>query len=124
MWPRKNLPTFWNFYRSITTGKRPGLWSNYWTAFYRTITWPADSDLLFRIVTAPAHFQERLDNMHSYHWRNVCDKLITLDPPKAMPLLDVLLQQMGNNYRLSYDHYVEPMMTNLCRIDPSKPGTL
>ncbi|MFH1019332.1 MAG: hypothetical protein V1782_01790 [Pseudomonadota bacterium] len=82
--------------------------------------WTIDSDLLFQIVTAPAHFQERLDNMHSYHWRNICNKLVTQAPQQALPLLDVLLQQMENNYRLSYDHYVEPMITDLCRIDPDQ----
>lgn len=82
--------------------------------------WPVASDLLFQVITAPAHFQEHLDNMHSYHWRNVCDKLVARDPQKAMPLLDVLLQQMGNNFRLSYDHYVEPLTTAICHIDPDE----
>ncbi|NTV12483.1 MAG: hypothetical protein HGA96_00890 [Desulfobulbaceae bacterium] len=80
--------------------------------------WPIDPELLFRAVTAPANFQERVDNMHGYHWRNICDKLIVREPQKAMALLDVLLQQMETTYRLSYDQYVEPVATSLCRNNP------
>ncbi len=79
-----------------------------------------DPDLLFRVVTSPAHFQDRLETMHNYHWRNVCDKLVAIDPQKAMPLLDVLLEHMKTNFRLSYDHYVEPMMTKLCHSKPDE----
>lgn len=79
-----------------------------------------DPDLLFRIVTSPAHFQDQLDNMHSYHWRNVCDKMLALDRQKVMPLLDVLLEQMRTNFRLSYDHYMAPMMTKLCHSEPDE----
>lgn len=79
-----------------------------------------DSDLLFRIVSSPAHFQDRLDNTHSYHWRNVCDKMVAVDRQKAMPLLDVLLEQMRTNFRLSYDHYMAPMITKLCHSEPDE----
>jgi len=83
-------------------------------------TFSISPDLLFRIVIAPTNFLDRPDNMHSYHWRKICDKLIAQDPQKAMSLLDVLLTQMGSNLRLSYDHYVEPMITELCRINPDE----
>ncbi|MHB9118729.1 MAG: hypothetical protein ACYC2R_10705 [Burkholderiales bacterium] len=80
--------------------------------------WPVDPDFVFRIVTAPSHFEELQDTMHAYHWHRVCEKLVAHDPAKAMQLLDVLLQQMGNNYRLSYDHDVEPFAQALCQSSP------
>ncbi len=82
--------------------------------------WLVDSDFVFRVVTAGIHFEERLDTMHAYHWNNVCKKLIAHDSTKALPLLDVLLQQMGSNFRLSYDRYVEPLAKSLCRMSPTE----
>ncbi len=82
--------------------------------------WPVDSDFVFRVVMAPSHFEERLDTMHAYHWHRVCEKLVAYDPTKAMPLLDVLLQQMGSNYRLSYDHDVAPFAQALCHNNPAE----
>ena len=81
-------------------------------------SWPVDSDFVFRVVTASAHFDEKQDTMHSYHWHGVCKKLVEHDPTKAMPLLHVLLLQMGKNYRLSYDHDVEPLAHSLCHLNP------
>jgi len=81
--------------------------------------WPVGSEFVFKVASASAHFQDRLDTMHSYHWRHVCQKLIAHDPAKAMPLLDVILEFMGRNYRLSYDHDVEPIALSLCQIDPA-----
>ena len=79
--------------------------------------WPVDSDFVFEVVTASVHFDEKQDTMHSYHWHGACKKLIAHDPTKAMPLLNVLLQQIGNNYRLSYDHDVAPLAHSLCHFD-------
>lgn len=81
--------------------------------------WPADSDFVFRVVTTQTHFEERLD-AHDYHWHSICNKLVAYDSTKALPLLDVLLQQMGSNYRLSYDGYVEPLAKSLCRMNPTE----
>lgn len=81
--------------------------------------WPIDSDFVFSVVTTPSHFEERQDTMHAYHWHRACEKLVAYDPTKAMPLLEMLLQQMGNNYRLSYDHYVEPFAQALCQSSPA-----
>ena len=80
--------------------------------------WPVDSDFVFRVVTASAHFDEKQDTMHSYHWHNVCKKLVAHDPTKEMSLLNVLLLQMGMNYRLSYDHDAEPLAHSLCHLNP------
>ena len=82
--------------------------------------WPVNSDFVFGVVTAGIHFEERLDTMHAYHWNRVCEKLIAHDPEKALPLLDVLLQQMGSNYRLSYDSYVKSLAKSLCRMSPTE----
>lgn len=82
-------------------------------------SWIVDSEFVFRVVTTPAHFAENGDTMHSYHWHGVCNKLVAHDQTKAMPLLDALLHQMGSNYRLSYDHDVEPLAHSLCQTDPA-----
>jgi hypothetical protein len=80
--------------------------------------WPVDADLVFKVVTAPVHFEDAKNTMHAYHWHGVCKKLVARDAQKAMRLLDVLLRQMGIDYALSYDHYVEPFAQTLCRINP------
>lgn len=80
--------------------------------------WLVDSDFVFKVVTEQIHFEEHRDTMHSYHWNGVCKKLVEYDPEKAMPLLDVLLRQMGNDYSLSYDREVEPLAHSLCKINP------
>jgi len=81
--------------------------------------WPVNPDFVFKVVTTQTHFEERLD-AHDYHWHSVCNKLVAYDSTKALPLLDVLLQQMGSNYRLSYDRYVEPLAKSLCRMSPTE----
>lgn len=90
----------------------------------RMQVWPTDSDFVYRVATAPAHFEERQDTMHAYHWHSVCKKLVSHDSQKAIPLLNVLFQQMGTNYRLSYNHYVEPFAQALCRINPTEAWEL
>lgn len=82
--------------------------------------WPVNPDFVFKVVTAQIHFEEQLDTMHTYHWHSVCNKLVAYDSTKAQPLLDVLLQQMGSNYRLSYDSYVEPLAKLLCHMSPTE----
>jgi hypothetical protein len=82
--------------------------------------WPVNSDFVFRVVAARIHFEKQLDTMHTYHWHSVCNKLVAYDSTKALPLLDVLLQQMGSNYRLSYDGYVGPLAKALCRMSPTE----
>lgn len=81
--------------------------------------WLVDSDFVFKVVTEQVHFEGHRDTMHSYHWNGVCNKLVKHDPAKAMPLLDVLLRQMGNDYSLSYDREVEPLAHSLCKINPT-----
>jgi len=81
--------------------------------------WLVDADFVFRVVTQQVQFEDHRDTMHSYHWNGVCKKLVAHDPSKAMPLLNVLLRQMGNDYRLSYDHYVEPLTHSLCKLNPA-----
>lgn len=82
-------------------------------------SWIVDSEFVFRVVTAPIHFADRRGNMHSYHWHKVCEKLVTHDQNKAMPLFDMLLQQMNDNYRLSYDHDTAPLAHSLCKTNPT-----
>ena len=80
--------------------------------------WPVDSNLVFKVVTAPVHFEDGRNTMHAYHWHGVYNKLVSKDAQMAMPLLDGLLRQMGVNYSMSYDDYVKPFAQALCRINP------
>lgn len=57
--------------------------------------------------------------MRGYHWKNVCLKLITWDASYVASLLDVLLFEMQENYRLSYDSDVVEVANRLVQIDPS-----
>ncbi|MBX9636787.1 MAG: hypothetical protein K2Q45_04475 [Nitrosomonas sp.] len=81
--------------------------------------WPVNPDFVFKVVTTQTYFEEQLD-LHDYHWHSVCNKLVANDSTKALPLLDVLLQQMDSNYQLSYDRYVEPLAKSLCRMSPTE----
>ncbi len=82
--------------------------------------WLVDSEFVFKVVTEQIHFEEHRDAMHSHHWHGVCEKLIEHDPRMAMPLLDALLQQMDNDYHLSYDHDVNPLAHSLCKLNPAE----
>jgi hypothetical protein len=57
--------------------------------------------------------------MHGYHWKNVCSKLVKWDSNRRLPLLDLILSEMGKNHALSYDFYVCPLATELVEQDPS-----
>jgi len=81
--------------------------------------WLVDSDFVFRVITEQVHFEENRDTMHSYYWNGVCKRLVERDPAKAMPLLDVLLRKMGDDYSLSFDREVEPLAHALCKINPA-----
>jgi hypothetical protein len=82
--------------------------------------WLVDSNFVFGVVTEQVQFENHRDTMHSYHWESVCNKLVEHDPAKAMPLLDVLLRQMGSDYSLSYDREVEPLANSLCKLNPAE----
>lgn len=76
------------------------------------------SDFVFRIVSESVPGGKSRGVMRGYHWKNVCLKLIKWDTSRALPLLNVLLTQMGETYELSYDTYVKPLADELVRADP------
>lgn len=55
----------------------------------------------------------------TYHWKNVCLKLIAWDPSYIPLLLDALLVAMGKNYRLSYASNVVEIANKLVQANPS-----
>lgn len=79
---------------------------------------PFISNFVFGIVSKSVPGEEGRDVMRGYQWKNVCLKLIKWDVSRALPLLDVLLTQMGKAYQLSYDSYVKPLADELVRADP------
>jgi hypothetical protein len=82
-------------------------------------TSPFNSDFVFHVLSRSVPGKEKRDVMRGYNWKNVCLKLIKWDGSRALPLLDVLLTEMGKEYRLSYDHDIAPLATELARSDPS-----
>ena len=79
---------------------------------------PFTSDFVFRIVSESVSGEKGRDVMRGYHWKNVCSKLIKWDVSRTLPLLDVLLTQMGKTYELSYDTHAKPLADELVRADP------
>ena len=78
---------------------------------------PCGSEFVYGIVIRTIPEEGRHDQMRGYHWNKVCLKLVKWDPDRAMPLLDAVLTAMGENYRLSYDSDVVPLLNELVQID-------
>lgn len=79
---------------------------------------PFTSDFVFGIASESVPGEKGRGVMRGYHWKNICLKLIKWDMSRALPLLDVLLTQMGKTYELSYDTYAKPLADELVRADP------
>lgn len=79
---------------------------------------PFTSAFVFKVVSEAVPSDKHRDVMRGYHWKNVCSKLIKWDASHVLPLLDVLLIQMGETYELSYDSDVKPIADELVRCDP------
>ncbi len=79
---------------------------------------PFSSDFVFAAISKAIPGEQGGDSMRGYHWKNVCEKLVKWDASRALPLLDALLSEMGENHSLSYDSYVEPLTNELVTADP------
>mgnify|MGYP002040169521 FL=1 len=80
---------------------------------------PFDSEFVFDVISKNIPGERHPNTMRSYHWRNVCLKLIKWDVTSALSLLDVVLSGMGKVYRLSYDSNIVALANELVRTDPS-----
>ena len=82
-----------------------------------------DADFVFRVVvrTIPV---ERREQMHGYHWKSVCAKLVRWEVRQSGPLLDALLEAMGKSYQFSYDTDVVLVTGALVRLNPSAAWTI
>lgn len=78
---------------------------------------PFNSDFVFNVVSQSVPGEENREAMHGYHWKSVCSKLINWDGSRTLPLLDVLLTEMGKVYSLSYDSNVVPLANDLVQAD-------
>jgi len=76
-----------------------------------------DPDFVFDILshTVPNHGN---GNQSGYHWKEICQKLITWDKKYTLQLLNMLLTQMKDDYHLSHDHDVEALAYKLVQTDP------
>lgn len=82
-------------------------------------TSPFSSAFVFGVASRTVPDDKGLDVMHGYHWRSVCSKLANWDASLTLPLLEMLLTEMGKKYSLSYDHDVERLANELVQVDPS-----
>lgn len=80
---------------------------------------PVNSAFVFKVISKATSGEEGRDVMSNHHWKNVCQKLVQWDENYASPLLDVLLTKMRENYRLSYDSYVQPLANELAQANPT-----
>jgi hypothetical protein len=80
--------------------------------------WDIDADFVLQAVTSANNFIEDKESMHGYHWSRVCEKIVKHDSSTVAELLDAILLAMSNNYRISYDHYIDPTAHLLCQINP------
>lgn len=80
---------------------------------------PFDSDFVFEVVTMAAPRGRGQNVMSGYYWKKVCQKLIKWQEGYVLPLLDVLLCNMGEAYELSYDPDVQPIANQLVKANPS-----
>lgn len=76
-----------------------------------------DSGFVFRVVSRSVPNGEGRDV--GYYWKRVAQKLVRWDERHVLPLLDVLLTKMGEEYRLSYDSNVGPLANELVQVNPS-----
>lgn len=82
-------------------------------------TSPFNSDFVFDVMSRSVPGKESRDVIRAYNWKHLCLKLIKWDQNRKLPLLDLLLYEMGKEYRLSYDHDIVPLANELVRADPS-----
>jgi len=80
---------------------------------------PFNSDFVFGALSRTVPGENSGDAMRGYYWKNVCSKLIKWNTNRILPLLDVLLTEMGKAYALSYDSDVAPLADELVRADPA-----
>jgi len=86
--------------------------------------WIVDTSFVLQAVASPLNFVKDKQNMHGFHWNRVCEKLARHDPDTIVPLLNAVLLAMVDNYRLSYDQYVEQTAHMLCQADPNESWTV
>jgi hypothetical protein len=81
---------------------------------------PFSPDFVFKVATHTIQSDEHRVIMHEYNWKKICLKLIKWDNSYTLPLLNVLLIAMSKDYRLSCDHYVQPLANELASYYPSE----
>jgi hypothetical protein len=81
---------------------------------------PCGPDFVFDVVlhTIPGSGHPRPSS--GFNWKCVCSRLVKSEASLAVPLLDAILTAMGEEYQLSYDHYIEELSKELVNIDPER----
>ncbi|HEX2955975.1 MAG TPA: hypothetical protein VHO70_04060, partial [Chitinispirillaceae bacterium] len=81
-------------------------------------TSPFDSEFVLQVVSRSIPSEGRWNTMQGYSWKEVCFKLISWDTSSMIPLLDTLLNAMGNIYCLSYDTNILAVANKLVQSNP------
>lgn len=80
---------------------------------------PFSSEFVFGVVSRFIPGEESRNVMGSFHWKNVCLKLIKWDPSSSLLLLNAMLTEMGKVYRLSYDADVVLLTNEIVCANPT-----
>lgn len=117
--PRERLETLFQQINSYQSGETMYLLVELLDSLPFNESCPVDSEFVFGVISRSLPSNEGRDVMRGYHWKNVCKKLIKWDDSCVLPLLDVLLDKMGEVYRLSYDPDVKTLANELVQVNPS-----
>ena len=81
---------------------------------------PFEPQLVYEALVAALPHLNKGQHGFEDSWKEVSKRLIEWKVTYAMPLLDKLLDCMGDDYRASYDFAVAPLATELLRQNPAE----
>jgi hypothetical protein len=87
-------------------------------------TSPFDSSFVFNLVSNSVPKHKNQDQMAGYYWNKVCLKLIEWNDNYVLPLLDILLTEMGKDGNLSYHNDISSLADNLVQHNPAGAWTI
>jgi hypothetical protein len=79
---------------------------------------PCGPEFAFAVAVETIPGPHILGHHFGYSWSRACEKLVAEAPSLAMPLLEAILVEMGNEYQLSHDDTLEELTKKLVALDP------
>lgn len=80
---------------------------------------PFNAQFVFDVVSRVIPDDEGWRSVRGHTWKKVCEKLVTWDQKYTLSILDAILADMANVYRLTYDSFVAPLATEIVRANPT-----